>query len=285
MRNNCFLKKKRILYLHANNEDIGGADYCLLKLVCLLDKNCFHPIVCLSKKTRIFSILRDNGIDVRIIKMIRIQNRKKFDYLKSLILNFLPTISHLNKIIKNEDINIVHSNDLFDVYGPIAAFVNRTPSIQHIRWILNSNTIIKYLISIYIALVNTKIIAVSNGVVNRMLLVPKFLKSKVTVCYDWVDFKLTGIMHIDNNLRNIFKISKDSVIICTIGRLDPWKGQDIFIKAASLISIEFKNVYFLVVGGSVQGKGRENYTEELIQLAIKENISDRIYFAGERNDI
>ena len=119
-------KKVNVLYVHANNTDIGGADYCLFKLAAELDKNQFSPVVCLSKKTEILELYNREGIKTYIIDMERIKKSKNLLYMFKVLIKFLPTIQHIRKIIKNEQIDIVHGNDLLDIYGPIAGGRHRS---------------------------------------------------------------------------------------------------------------------------------------------------------------
>ncbi len=65
-----------ILFIHANNFDIGGSDYCLFKLVAALDRSRFNPLVLLGLETEIVGKYNSHDIPVKIIPM----NKKPWNW-------------------------------------------------------------------------------------------------------------------------------------------------------------------------------------------------------------
>ena len=86
-------------------------------------------------------------------------------------------------------------------------------------------------------------------------------------------------------IRNEFNISKEIPLIGVVGRLEHWKGQEVFIRAASIVIKTFPKTKFLVVGGIVEGRRREFYGAMLIKLAEDLNIRDHVIFTGYRKDV
>lgn len=279
-------KKVSVLYVHANNTDIGGADYCLFKLASELDKNQFRPVVCLSKKTEILELYNREGIKTYIIDMERIKKSKNSLYLFKLLIKFLPTIQHIRRIIKNEQIDLVHGNDLLDIYGPIAGRFAQIPAVQHCRMILPGQSIVKWLLTHIAYHINHTIVAISKGVENDMFsFAEKKIFCKIIVCHDWFDFDSIGHGASFSDIRKEFTIADNAPIVGVVGRLEPWKGQHVFLKAAAIVSKMFPRSVFFIVGGSVKGRGREKYSDELKKLAFDLGIKDEVIFLGHRNDI
>ena len=84
--------------------------------------------------------------------------------------------------------DIVHGNDLLDIYGPIAGRLSKIPTVQHCRMILSGQAIIKKLITWVVYHINTKVVTISHGVTADMFSIKnKLTKNKVTVCHDWLD--------------------------------------------------------------------------------------------------
>ncbi len=67
------------------------------------------------------------------------------------------------------------------------------------------------------------------------------------------------------------------------GRLQRWKGQDVFIEAAADVSRRFSRGRFVIVGGSVFGL-EPAFADELRALAERLGIADRVVFTGQRSD-
>jgi len=281
------MKNKRItvLYVHANNTDIGGADYCLFKLAAELDPDKFRPIVCLSEKTEIVDLYNRAGIKTYIIEMARIKKSKNPFFLLKLIMKFVPTVDRLYKIIKNEQVDIVHGNDLLDIYGPIAGKIAKIPTVQYVRWILVSPSWLKKLLTFIVYIINDQVMAVSNGVANEMFSRNGVVLPKIITCYDWIDMDRVGHSEKGNDIKSEYNIPQNVPVVGCVGRLEYWKGQEVFIKAAAEVLEQFPEARFLVVGGGVKGRGREAYIDQLKELGKKLNITHRIIFTGHRSDI
>ena len=72
-------------------------------------------------------------------------------------------------------------------------------------------------------------------------------------------------------------------VISLIGRLEPWKGQKVFIQAAK-ISLQMRdNLKFLIVGGPFFG--RQAYEKECKALVKRFGLEDYVIFLGFRDDI
>jgi glycosyltransferase involved in cell wall biosynthesis len=76
----------------------------------------------------------------------------------------------------------------------------------------------------------------------------------------------------------------DEVLIGVFGRLQRWKGQDVFVKAAGEVARARPHVKFAIVGGSVFGLEPE-YLEELKSQVVAEGLADRLMFTGFRTDV
>jgi len=76
----------------------------------------------------------------------------------------------------------------------------------------------------------------------------------------------------------------DSVFrIGLIGRISPWKGQHIFIQAATLVNKRFPKARFVIVGAALFGE--EQYDKEVRQLPQELGIEHIVEFAGFCKDI
>ena len=73
-------------------------------------------------------------------------------------------------------------------------------------------------------------------------------------------------------------------VVGIVGRLQPWKGQETFLRAAALVARDYPDARFLVVGGAILGR-EGAYPEELERLTAALGIRDRVHFAGHREDV
>ncbi|MBN3907572.1 MAG: glycosyltransferase [Nostoc sp. NMS1] len=81
-------------------------------------------------------------------------------------------------------------------------------------------------------------------------------------------------------VRTEWRISKDTILIGLVGRLDPMKDHPTFLKAVALLCKEREDVRFVCVG-----MGSHEYTQELYQLAEKLEVAEKVIWAGGRADM
>lgn len=85
-------------------------------------------------------------------------------------------------------------------------------------------------------------------------------------------------------VRRELGLRENQKLISVIGRLQHWKGQDTFIRAAAKILERCPETRFAVVGGTLFGLEPE-YKLKLEKLADDLGIRDKIFFAGHRDDV
>ncbi len=84
--------------------------------------------------------------------------------------------------------------------------------------------------------------------------------------------------------RATLGVGDDEVALGIVGRLQPWKGQHVFLRAAPAILERYPRARFLVIGGAVGGFSA-SYPAELERLAADLGIADRVSFLGQRDDV
>jgi len=72
-------------------------------------------------------------------------------------------------------------------------------------------------------------------------------------------------------------------VIAHFGRLQEWKGADVFLRAAASVAERHDDARFLVVVGALYGWDTE-YADRLPVLARDLGLGDRVHFTGHRDD-
>ena len=272
------MKKNKILFVHANNHEIGGADFCLFKMTYEMNRLGYETLVLLSKRTSIVELYEKNGLSVIVKPILRIQKTVNPFKLFGYIFGFFKSLTLISKLIRQNRIDIVHSNDLLDFTANIAAKINGVISVQHIRMIVKG--VFRVILSRISLFFSVQVLAVSHGLKNLMFGTEN---NKVKVLYDWIDIDLVEHKSGNSRIREELNISDDIKIIGCVGRLETWKGQHIFIEAAKEVLKKYEKCVFIIVGGTV--KGKESYLNELKNLVYKYKLEDKVFFLGERKDI
>jgi glycosyltransferase involved in cell wall biosynthesis len=68
-----------------------------------------------------------------------------------------------------------------------------------------------------------------------------------------------------------------------VGRISPWKGQDVFIRAASDVRKVLPGTQFLIIGSAMFGE--EDYEREVRELSTSLGLDDCLEFTGFRSDV
>lgn len=267
MSNNA--RKFNILYLH-NESMMGGAEISLLHLVKGLNRKLFNPRFACSKEGPFIDELRKMNIDPDFVQFPGIRRPNP--------LKILRTIRTLVHIIKERHIHLIHSNQpRSNLFGAIAAKIRNVPIVWHERCLergrFDSDNIFSFL--------PDRIICNSNAVSNRFTK-KKCIDGKIKTIINGVD---PGVFNpgVDGSaIRKEFDIDKDDLIIGTIGRIDPEKGYEYFLESASIVSQNFKNVRFFIVGKAFDDPSLE---KSLYRMSVEKGIDRKTIFTGFRKDI
>lgn len=214
--------------------------------------------------------MEKGGIPVHFVRM---RPRIDFD------LKYVGGMVKLIRLLKKEKITVVHTHMYkANTPGRIAALLRGVPVI-----IANEHNIdtwkskSQHRIDRILAHFTDKIISVSDAV--RKFYIEKGIPSeKILTIHNGIKlekFKIT--LNMDRKKREL-GLKPSSVVIGTVGRLEPQKGHKYFLEAASLIKREIPDAQFLLVGsGSLKGKLRE-YIRRM-------GLEDDTILTGFRKDI
>jgi glycosyltransferase involved in cell wall biosynthesis len=79
-------------------------------------------------------------------------------------------------------------------------------------------------------------------------------------------------------IRTQYKIPPDSIVIGTVGRLDPIKGHQFFIAAAQIVLRKHPEAFFVLVG-------KDSHNSKLQTMAQQMQIHSRVCFAGYSKEV
>lgn len=259
------MSKFHILYVENFSEIIGGGQISLLALLEKLDKELFNPIVVCPSRGSLPEALKRLNIEVKIIEMHRL---KRFP-----ILNVVKSILRIRKLIREKNIDLIHSNgSRACFYAGIAARLERIPLIWHVRIADRDNLLDRILAGL-----SAQIIAISEAV-NRRFIWMKDRKAKVKTIYNGIDLARFNSSLSGEKIRKEFGLALQVPLVGAVGRLDWYKGYPYLLKAARKVVDNIPECCFLIVGDGEKRRELEALTKEL-------NLNKNVIFAGHREDI
>ena len=272
----------RILYIH-NGSDLYGASRSLLRLVSRLDKARFEPLVILPSQGPLAEALRVNGVRVTIMRSLAVISRTVFHSWKILTFLFMVPLSAavLVKFIRQNKIDLVHTNLGTVVSTGLAAKLARVPHIWHIRDSFHEYGSLWKLYSKYILWFSDKVICVSTPIAKQF----HNDGGKVIVVHNGVPIEeFEGITEERTGaFRERFGLNNKRTV-GVIGRIKfQRKGQDFFVKSIALLRKKREDVKYLIVGSSFPGN--ENHLHNLSKLINELGLGDDIILTGDIEDI
>jgi glycosyltransferase involved in cell wall biosynthesis len=77
-------------------------------------------------------------------------------------------------------------------------------------------------------------------------------------------------------MRERYGLPLERPIVATLGRLDPQKGQEEFLRSLPLVLKDRKDAYFVIAGDETRGE--EGYKKRLLDLSSQLGVSDNVGF-------
>lgn len=271
-----------ILFLHAGAE-MYGADKVMLDLIKNLDKSKYSPYVILPTEGALVDALKIENVRVMVLPY-PIMRRKYFNP-KGIIQYCLELVKYsrlIVKIAKKQKINLVHTNTAATIEGCYVSRKLKIPQLWSIHEIIVRPQIMYKLTSKLISKFSEITITDSGAVKKHLDASGFFEEGKVKVIYNGVDENRFNPNVDCEYLYDEWNIPSDAKIIGMMGRVNSWKGQSDFLKAANYVMAIYPEVYTVFVGAAFEGE--EWREKELADAIDKSPFKSRIINKGYRVD-
>ena len=253
----------------------GGAERQLATLVKALDRDRFDVTVITFYSAGHF----EDELAESNIRLISLRKRGRWD-----VLGFLWRLIGELKRLRLEILHsyLVEPNLVAVLLKPLFRFTKvvwgiraSNMNLKHYDWFTRLNFRLQSLASRFADLI------IANSEAGREYhFAHGFPAQKCIVIHGAVDTeRFKPDQESGRALRAAWGIT-DAVLIGLVGRLDPVKDHATFLKAAALISLRESELWFVCVGN-----GPEEYEASLRRLADEHRISQRVIWAGARDDM
>ncbi|MEA3212761.1 MAG: hypothetical protein QOE70_5818 [Chthoniobacter sp.] len=276
---------KRILFFD-HTAALGGGEIALLHLVAALDLDRFRPLVVLGSEGPLREKLEHAGIETQVLPLSPdvVQTRKgslgSGSLMKAgLIARTLLYVFRLARFIAKNRIDLVHTNSLkADLIGGVASRLARVPVIWHVRDRIDED----YLPAVVVAVFRRLLRILPHGVIANSkatlgtLRLPAGANAHVVA---------SGVVQngVAPAIDAATRLRAGETLIGIVGRISPWKGQHIFLRAAATVHERFPRARFQIIGSALFDEAA--YEKEVRALAVTLGLSDVIEFTGFRQDV
>lgn len=261
-------RPRTVLYVHGTSE-IGGADVCLLRMAGGLDPGRYRPVALLPERGQLAPRLEAAGVRVVTHPMVQLRSTRDPGYQARYVVRFSRTVRELSGVVAREGADLVHSNSLYCLYGAWAARRAGVPHVWHVRELPGNPRPVAFGLTRAAPRLSRRVLAVSDAV--RALFDGD---PRVQTFYDGVDLGAYG--EGGAVVRAELGIPAGAPLVGWIGRLDPWKGADVFVRAAAEVAAGDPGAHFLLCGGALPGY--PDHAREVRRLAGDLGLAGRLHF-------
>lgn len=265
----------RVVYLD-HVAQLSGGELALLRTLPALLKE-VEPIVVLGEDGPLRAKLEALGIDVRVVPLAGSVRNTRRHTATQLSPGQLLTIAHylltLRALLRELAPDLVHTNSLkAALYGGAAGRLARVPVLWHVRDRIADDYLprpVVRLVRLAAKVLPTAIVANSRATLATLPRGGTVLASPV------VPDSVAVPAVVRSTPTGRFTVG-------LVGRLSPWKGQDVFLRAFAL-AFPGGGERAHLVGSAMFGE--QDWEAELRALAGSLGIADRVDFRGFHEDV
>lgn len=258
---------------------MGGATHSVLTLISHMNKKgCDVVVVIPNEDTAFVELLKSTRANYYVVNlgfkaypfyMHKIGYIKwPYHLLKTLLREYISK-RKLEKILRKENIDIVHTNVGPIVCGYKACKKTGIPHVWHIREYGDKD----FNIAMFPSRKDFRRCLMDSYVIS---ITKDLLKYNQLECYSKAHVIYNGVRK-NNDIRNVYP--KDNYFLCA-SRISPEKGFDQIVRVFSLFHKKYPEFKLKIIGLDIN-----NYTEHLSQMAHKLNIYNCIEFEGYKKNV
>jgi glycosyltransferase involved in cell wall biosynthesis len=247
----------------------GGAERAFLGLARCLPALGIRPVAVLLQPGPLEDWLLDAGCETHVLATHRTRH----------VHRTARTVYALHGLVRRTQVRAVVSNNWKGhLFGGMAALAAGVPEIFWQHAVPAPN-----LLDRIVNAVPTRMIACCS---DAALQAQRAFTSSRKTCRIYPGIRIADVMSGRGRgavIRQSLGWSRNP-IVGIIGRLEPGKGQAVFLQAAARVVEAAPEARFAVVGGALLGS-EGSYPEDLRRLAVELGIADRVHFAGHQADV
>ena len=281
---------RRTILFFDHTAQWSGGEISLFNLVTHLDLSRYRPLVVLFADGPLREKLDEAGISTRVVALDESVSQSRKDDLNAASLLKLGQIGatwklvrQLRRIMRAQRAQIVHCNSLkSDVIGGFAARLAGVPVVWHVRDRIENDYLPAPVVRAFrllARLIPHRVIAVSGATLQTLHL-PAARGVAIhngTVLQNFADLPARA------PFSGFAESGGKAPIFGIVGRLTPWKGQHIFLRAAALVRQQIPGARFQIVGAALFGE--QDYERELRALCAQLGLDEAVEWLGFRRDI
>jgi glycosyltransferase involved in cell wall biosynthesis len=272
---------KRVLYIH-NSADRYGASRSLLRLVRVLPREDWQPVIVVPEDGPLLPELAAAGVETHILRGLGVITRPAVATWGGRIrfgARALLSAAVLARFIRHQRIDLVHTNTGVIVSAGVAARLARRPHVWHVRDWFQEFGGVWPAYARYMRWSADEIIAVSSAVASQF-------PSTAGVIVVHNGFSLDEFVLPAANAAREFRERHgfgDAFLVGCVGRIKAVrKGQEVLVEALAVLATDGRRPRCVIIGAP--SPGNESHLIALRQLVEARGLSAQVALIGEIPD-
>ncbi|NNJ11443.1 glycosyltransferase family 4 protein [Chloroflexales bacterium ZM16-3] len=271
---------RRIIYLNPTAVH-GGAEDALLQMMRLARGLTLEPVLVTPESGWLTDRCREQQIPCELLPSLPniVTNDSWHTQLRPWFINAVAVA----QLVRKWDACIVHSNNPRAAYhGGLGARLARVMAVTHCHDIVNIPYRSIYKARLLDWLTDWTLVP-SNAVQKVIVKAVPWLAPRIRTLYNgWDSAMFDVVSKID--LRTMFGLPSDTVVIGSVAAMTPWKGQDLLIDAFRLLAPQDARLRLMLVGSAQGRPEQQRYEASLHERVAAYGLNDRVIFTGWRED-
>jgi glycosyltransferase involved in cell wall biosynthesis len=258
---------------------MSGGEVALARLITALPDVDAHVI--LAEDGPLRAVLERSGATVEVLPLderTRDARRREIGTIGNLrlIASTLTYTLRLTGRLRSIKPDLVHTNSLKSgFYGAAAARLARRPVIWHLRDRIADDYLPRRAVWLTRAMVRTlPDLVICNS--HETLRTARIQGRGAAVV-------ASPVIHDPYQGSVPRRPYRDAPVIGILGRLAPWKGQDVFLRAFAAVARDHQQVRGRVIGSAMFGE--DEFASGLRALAAELGVADRVTFVGHTDEV
>lgn len=261
-----------VLYLSVH-ADLGGAERTVLNLLRYHDRTKVRPLLCTLRDGHLAREAARLGVPAWVVPATRFRHP----------INLWRTTSAIRKIIRQEGVGLVHSvMGLSHLY----AWLGARGTGARVLWFQQGNVGRPTLVDRVASLAPSAAIFANSHHTAEIQRRVWSWTGEIAVVHLGVDLREFSLDRTPDGKpwRQAWGIPEHHAVVGMAGRLQPWKGQHVFLEAVEIVARRFRNATFLLVGDALFGLDA-GYKHRLQETTRRQGLDRVVRFVGFQEDM
>lgn len=272
---------------------MGGVEFSTLYLAQRLDRSRWCPFVICPEDGDLPQRCRESNIEVEIVPRSRFFSTSTSIAERRIVnpiafgLNAAAVIGSARSLTEFLDRRrpalVVTKGLLSHFYGGLAARLAGVPCIWHVqdRVSERAGPLFQWMLAVAGRILADEIIVDAASIKKQFR--PFVAPERISVIWNGVDTDEFTPRRDASSVRKGWNADKDDLLIGVVGRLTPWKGQRILVRAFAAIARQFPRSRLIIIGSPLFES--DGYEQQLKADVTRLGLNGRVTFEGFRWDL